>query len=44
MATSFPTASAAVNQLVDLGIVKEVTGQKKNPSYSYQGYIDLLTR
>ncbi|MDA8383640.1 MAG: Fic family protein [Betaproteobacteria bacterium] len=42
--TSFPTASAAVNQLVDLGIVKEMTGQKKNRSYSYQGYVDLLTR
>lgn len=42
--TSFPTASAAVNQLVDLGIVQETTGQKKNRSYSYQGYIDLLTR
>lgn len=42
--TSFPTASAAVNQLVDLGIVKEMTGQKKNRNYSYQGYVDLLTR
>ncbi len=42
--TSFPTTSAAVNQLVDLGIVKEMTGQKKNRSYSYQGYVDLLTR
>ena len=41
--TSFPTASAAVNQLVDLGIVKEMTGQKKNRSYSYQGYVDQLT-
>ncbi len=42
--TSFPTASAAVNQLVELGIVKELTGQKKNRSYSYQAYIDLLIR
>lgn len=42
--TSFPTASAAVNQLVDLGIVKEMTGQKKNRRYSYQGYVDLLMR
>ncbi len=42
--TSFPTTSAAVNQLVDLGIVKEMTGQKKNRIYSYQGYVDLLTR
>ena len=42
--TSFPTASAAVKQLVDLGIVKEMTGQKKNRTYSYQGYVELLTR
>ncbi len=41
--TSFPTASAAVNQLVELGIVKEMTGQKKNRTYSYQSYVDQLT-
>ena len=27
-----------------LGVVTELTGQKKNRSYSYQAYIDLLTR
>lgn len=42
--TTFPTASAAVRLLEDLGIVTEVTGQKKNRSYSYQGYIQLLSR
>ena len=42
--TSFPTASAAVNVLADLGILAEKTGQKKNRSYSYQPYIELLTR
>jgi DNA-binding transcriptional regulator GbsR (MarR family) len=42
--TSFPTASAAVKVLADLGIVTEMTGQKKNRSYSYQAYIELLTR
>jgi Fic family protein len=42
--TSFPTATAAVRILEDLGIVTELTGQKKNRSYSYQTYIDLLTR
>jgi Fic family protein len=44
LATSFPTANAAVKVLEDLGIVLEMTGQKKNRSYSYQPYIDLLTR
>ena len=40
--TSFPTANAAVKVLADLGIVAELTGQKKNRSYSYQSYIDLM--
>lgn len=42
--TSFPTASAAVKALADLGIVTEMTGQKKNRCYSYQAYVELLTR
>lgn len=42
--TSFPTASAAVRVLEDLGIVTEMTGQKTNRTYSYQQYIELLTR
>ena len=42
--TSFPTANAAVKVLEELGIVAELTGQKKNRCYSYQAYIDLLSR
>lgn len=42
LATSFPTATAAVKVLGDLGIVTELTGQKKNRSYSYTAYIALL--
>jgi Fic family protein len=42
LATSFPTATAAVKVLEDLGIVAELTGQKKNRSYSYAAYIALL--
>ena len=42
--TSFPTANAAVEVLVGLGIVTELTGQKKNRRFSYQRYTDLLTR
>lgn len=40
--TSFPTANAAVKVLENLGIVAELTGQKKNRSFSYQAYIALL--
>lgn len=42
--TTFPTANAAVGLLAELGIVSELTGQKKNRSYGYQAYIDLLTQ
>ena len=42
LATSFPTATAAVKVLEDLGIVTELMGQKKNCSYSYAAYIALL--
>jgi hypothetical protein len=40
--TTFPTANAAVKVLEDLGIATELTGQKKNSSYSYAAYIALL--
>ncbi|MBK1674748.1 cell filamentation protein Fic [Ectothiorhodospira shaposhnikovii] len=42
--TSFPTATAAVKVLEELGIVTEITGQKKNRIYSYQAYVELLSR
>lgn len=41
--TSFPTANAAVKLLTELGIVTEMTGQRKNRSFSYQAYIELLS-
>ena len=43
LGTSFPTATAAVKTLESLGIVTEQTGQKKNRSYSYHAYVELLT-
>jgi hypothetical protein len=42
--TTFPTANAAVKVMEDLGIVVERTGLKKNRSYSYQAYVNLLSR
>jgi Fic family protein len=44
LSTSFPTANAAVKVLEGLGIVTELTGQKKNRNYSYQAYIELMAR
>ncbi len=42
--TTFPTATAAVKLLEDLGLVTELTGQKMNRSFSYAAYVDLLAR
>ena len=41
--TTFPTATAAVKRLEELGLVTELTGQKKNRSFSYAAYVTLLT-
>ena len=43
LGTTFPTATAAVTLLEDLGIVAELTGNKKNRNYAYRAYIDLLS-
>ena len=44
LGTTFPTANAAVRTLADLGIVAEMTGQKKNRSFAYPSYIALLVK
>jgi hypothetical protein len=41
--TTFPTASAAIKLLEELGMVSELTGMKKNRTYSYAAYIELLS-
>ena len=43
LATTFPTATVAVKLLEELGIVVELTGQKKNRCFSYASYVALLT-
>ncbi|MES2898667.1 MAG: hypothetical protein V4723_03010 [Pseudomonadota bacterium] len=44
LATSFPTANAAVKLLAELGIIVEKTGQRKNRTFSYEAYIRLLSQ
>ena len=44
LATTFPTATAAVKLLEELGIVTELTGQKKNRCFSYAAYVELLAQ
>lgn len=40
--TTFPTATAAVKLLQELGLLTELTGQKKNRLFSYAAYVELL--
>ena len=37
------TANAAIKLLEELGILTELTGQKKNRTFSYAAYIQLLS-
>lgn len=40
---TLPTANKCLHHLVDLGIVKEVTGKTRNKIYVYQKYLDILS-
>jgi Fic family protein len=39
---SFPTVSAAIQRLGRLGIVREITGKRRNRVFAYQAYLDIL--
>jgi Fic family protein len=39
---SFPTASKAVQTLVESGLVHELTGQRRNRVFAYTAYLDIL--
>ena len=39
---SFPTASKAIEQLVGLGIVREITGGRRNRLFVYDAYLTIL--
>lgn len=41
---TFPTANTAIKLLEELGILVEVTGQKKNRTFSYAAYIKILSQ
>ena len=43
LGTSYPTANLAVKNLEALGIISEQTGNRKNRSFSYHQYIQLLS-
>lgn len=39
---SFPTASKAMLTLVEMGIARELTGQRRNRVFVYDGYLNIL--
>ncbi len=39
---SYPTASRGINALVDLGIVRELTGHRRNRVFAYDRYLGIL--
>jgi Fic family protein len=39
---SFPTATTGISRLVDLGLVREVTGRKRNRVFAYDRYLTIL--
>ncbi|MBV5344812.1 MAG: helix-turn-helix domain-containing protein, partial [Rhodoferax sp.] len=39
---SFPTASRAMLALVELGIARELTGQRRNRVFVYDAYLGIL--
>jgi Fic family protein len=39
---SFPTVAAAMELLVDLGIARELTGQRRNRLFAYGRYLAIL--
>ena len=41
--TTFPAANDLVSKMVDLTILREVTGQARNRKFMYQSYINLFT-
>ena len=42
--TTFHTANKLVNQLVQFGLLQEMTGQKRNRLFIYQPYMNLFNR
>lgn len=43
LALSLPTVRDSVRHLVDVGILKEITGRKRDRQFAYQVYLDVLS-
>jgi cell filamentation protein, protein adenylyltransferase len=39
---TIPTVTSALNHLLELGIVKEVSGKRRNRLFSYSRYVNMV--
>jgi Fic family protein len=44
MTVSFPTASAAVDRMIEAGILRESSGKRRGRLFLYESYLDILNR
>jgi len=44
MEVSFPTASAAVDRMIEAGILRESSGKRRGRLFLYESYLDILNR
>ncbi len=44
LSLSLPTVGKSLEHLVDLGIVREVTGKRRRRVFAYRRYLDILDR
>lgn len=39
---TYPNANKLVNDLCDVGLLEEITGQKRNRAFAYAPYLDIF--
>lgn len=44
MKVSFPTASAAVDRMIEVGILRESSGKRRGRLFLYESYLDILNK
>ena len=44
MKVSFPTASAAVDRMIEVGILRASSGKRRGRLFLYDSYLDILNR
>jgi hypothetical protein len=44
MKVTFPTASAAVDRMIEAGILRESSGKRRGRLFLYESYLDILNR